>query len=1078
MARETKNDKLAPVIDAAQQWIRTCLIGDQSAFSKEALWTPQNVTEVRRAFVDHPDEGDDNFSTKLKGQMESASSSAKRLMAEMVWALLLFPSNIKISTKRQQVRDIWTMSGEGLSDGLPLLSDEVLSGIGSGGPGFNNHRWREMVFLISLVGDLKQRGAGERERLLTEYDAFVDWIAQVPQEGHRQFRHMLRYFCFPDRVERMSSNRERWAVLAGFGVAAEKVVKKWSDRQLDEALLALRNELEKATPSEVLDFYEEPLRNRWRALDKEPPGDNPEDAPKTPGRNPEVSFSEEDCDVFARYPSSVSWGEVREKDQLLFKSIRARLKALSEFLVENVATPMPMQAETSHPTPNGRSPKEIWCCLYPLSVANKSYSLQIALIISGRGAEVCFCRGSGDSQVGDLAKKRELESAFQSALNRLGQLSTSVISAIDSERKPRWFLRQSWLSNPNEDEFPTLQAWLSKASQPESRGASISAYLSPAELQECGNGIASLVTEALQTFGPILTAVYTTPSAGRYWIFQGNPGQFDIDGYLRGRQEIVWSVRQHKDRILVGDRVLIWKSGATGGVIAVCSVSAPPSSEIGEDALELWKEKPDDQSGHLRCKLRVEDSFIDNPIPRAAIRAVLPELLIVKTPQGTNFEITPSDYAGILNLKNSAIASLPFDSSALSAAFAAIEATHMRIDREFLRRFVASLIAKPFLILTGNSGTGKTKLAELFVQWLCRNVSGQFAIVPVGADWTDNRNVLGFVNHLRSAIVKDAGTEIEVPVYQTTKILDLLLDAGRKENAGKPFFLILDEMNLSHVERYFADFLSTMESKEGRLLLHREGRALPRKQGGPCDVPETLALPRNVFVIGTVNVDETTYMFSPKVLDRANVIEFRAGADAPAKFLESGGRSIGEVANASAGFAEGFLELSFRARSVGGTPLALVAIPDKPPGDAKDAVDKCRATIADLFSLMQKRHQEFGFRSMAEILRFLAVDYELRPAVEDWTWTDAMDAQILQKVLPKLHGSKRKIGSLLAALAKYCEQGTPTESEALLADETKAEAYLAAEDKRAGSPTFKTSYAKLCEMMAAVRRDQFVSFIQ
>ena len=205
MARQIKNRSLEPLINAAQKWIRDCLIADNSVFSSGALWTRDNVEEVRSAFVDHPDEGEDSFSTKLKGQMEPASPSAKQLMAEMVWALLLFPSNIKASTKRQQVSDVWSMSGQNLMDGLPLLSEEVMSGIGSAGPGFNNHRWREMVFLISLTAELKQRPLSERQKLLSEYDAFIAWITHVPRVGHRQFRHMLRYFAFPERVERMSS---------------------------------------------------------------------------------------------------------------------------------------------------------------------------------------------------------------------------------------------------------------------------------------------------------------------------------------------------------------------------------------------------------------------------------------------------------------------------------------------------------------------------------------------------------------------------------------------------------------------------------------------------------------------------------------------------------------------------------------------------------------------------------------------------------------------------------------------------------------------------------------------------------
>ena len=92
-----------------------------------------------------------------------------------------------------------------------------------------------------------------------------------------------------------------------------------------------------------------------------------------------------------------------------------------------------------------------------------------------------------------------------------------------------------------------------------------------------------------------------------------------------------------------------------------------------------------------------------------------------------------------------------------------------------------------------------------------------------------------------------------------------------------PHLLILDEMNLAHVERYFADFLSGMESRQPCLpnLVKDEDGCWRVSTMGPSRLP----LPRNLWVIGTVNVDETTYMFSPKVLDRANVFEFRVSTD-------------------------------------------------------------------------------------------------------------------------------------------------------------------------------------------------------
>ena len=400
----------------------------------------------------------------------------------------------------------------------------------------------------------------------------------------------------------------------------------------------------------------------------------------------------------------------------------------------------------------------------------------------------------------------------------------------------------------------------------------------------------------------------------------------------------------------------------------------------------------------------------------------------------------------------------------------AINATGFLAAPGQIRRFVSALASKPFVILTGNSGTGKTKLAELFAQWLCGNEASRFALVPIGADWTDNRNVLGFVNHLRSAHLCEPGEEVARPLYQSTRILDLLLEASRKENEGIPFFIILDEMNLSHVERYFADFLSALESKQAKLLLHREGRPLPRKPTGSPDVPEELTLPRNLFVIGTVNVDETTYMFSPKVLDRANVLEFRVEADTPKQFLQKGGKPIAEVVAAPLGYAQAFLNLSRRARGLASPAL------ESPP---VTSLDECHTALIDLFALMQQRHQEFAFRPMAEILRYLAVDYEFTADKTAWDWQAAMDAQILQKILPKLHGSKRKIGSLLAALAAYCEKAENyATAEDLLKNESKAESYPAASDRLTSPPRFKESYRKLGEMLAAVRRDQFVSYIQ
>ncbi len=386
-------------------------------------------------------------------------------------------------------------------------------------------------------------------------------------------------------------------------------------------------------------------------------------------------------------------------------------------------------------------------------------------------------------------------------------------------------------------------------------------------------------------------------------------------------------------------------------------------------------------------------------------------------------------------------------------------------------RFFKSLLAKPFVILTGNSGTGKTILGQLLAHWL----TGQddeaecgYRVVPVGADWTDNRNVVGFVNHLRPNPERK-----NRPFFHSTPVLDLILRANKYST--RPYFLILDEMNLSHVERYFADLLSAMESGKG-IVLHSE--AEPLETGAGIPVEPIVDFPDNLFVIGTVNIDETTYMFSPKVLDRANVIEFRVTATDVEDFLKGGGNAILPIQPAPTGYAEGFLDLARRVKNPLQTDLQLARLEkDLPPG-VIEKLKKCRKVLGELFAILQGCRQEFAYRTIKDILNYARVDYELTEDYLEWDWQNCMDVQSLQKILPKLHGTKKRVSPVLVALATYCENLNVEEALKLVREDVNPELYKVSEAGRYQTPVFKNSYAKICEMISTVRRDQFVSFIQ
>lgn len=421
----------------------------------------------------------------------------------------------------------------------------------------------------------------------------------------------------------------------------------------------------------------------------------------------------------------------------------------------------------------------------------------------------------------------------------------------------------------------------------------------------------------------------------------------------------------------------------------------------------------------------------------------------------------------------------------------------LRISDSLLLRLVSSLLAKRFLILTGLSGSGKTKLAHAFATWLTpaidhgdpftpgakiksdrvtyivrnsdrisvefsnneddsretlvvlpraliaewasyisRNhleretsarqiregVSGSsnysaqlhsfethlkaaafamlgaeashqqhhfYRVVAVGADWTTNENIVGYQDALQDKIYRKP----------SNGALDVILRA--ELDPERPYFLILDEMNLSHVERYFADILSAIESNQ-QIALHSSAESLKSSENDTLLVPSQISLPKNLFIIGTVNVDETTYMFSPKVLDRANVIEFRATTDDIAAFLDAPiAVNMELLAGKGAGFGAAFVAEA----------TATVNLKAETAAELK-------ARLAEVFTSLVPIDAEFGFRTAFEITRFTYFHEKLTGA--GWQFNDALDAQVLQKLMPKLHGSQRRLEPVLKALEGFC----------------------------------------------------------
>ena len=180
-----------------------------------------------------------------------------------------------------------------------------------------------------------------------------------------------------------------------------------------------------------------------------------------------------------------------------------------------------------------------------------------------------------------------------------------------------------------------------------------------------------------------------------------------------------------------------------------------------------------------------------------------------------------------------------------------------------IENFYLSLKSKPFVILAGTSGTGKTRLVKLFAEAVgATTANGRYKMVSVRPDWSDSSDLFGHVD-LNGKFIPGA-------------IIDFVKQAEIDSN--RPYFLCLDEMNLARVEYYLSDVLSVIETRDFvGATIQSDPLVSDTYYGSDLAAAGrygTVRLPENLYIVGTVNMDETTFPFSRKVLDRANTIEF------------------------------------------------------------------------------------------------------------------------------------------------------------------------------------------------------------
>ena len=322
------------------------------------------------------------------------------------------------------------------------------------------------------------------------------------------------------------------------------------------------------------------------------------------------------------------------------------------------------------------------------------------------------------------------------------------------------------------------------------------------------------------------------------------------------------------------------------------------------------------------------------------------------------------------------------------------------------RPYITAIKSKPFLLLAGISGTGKSRIVRELAR-ACWDVDSEeykahkpknFEMVQVKPNWHDSSELIGYVSR------------IDGVRYVVGPFLKFMVKAIQDPNT--PYFLCLDEMNLAPVEQYFAEFLSVVESrkvdKDGNVVTDplvdyssteeykslidqlfcddAERKAYLTEVGG-----KRLTIPQNLIVVGTVNMDETTFSFSRKVLDRAMTIEMNE-VDLMAG-LTNRHENIGKI----------------EFDDIIGKAVEGVDVYAAHEGVCKKAIEYLESINATL----DKTPFKVAYRTRNELLLYVVnnLSWKTDNELEDFVIARALDEITCMKILTRIEGDETKVSA-------------------------------------------------------------------